>query len=182
MGSSSRFSEIAALLSNRMKIYEKLSHNQHRRARPSALRAVLSLLISVFLLLGQTFPANAGHGGDSSAAWVEICSDGGSYLAQLDQSDNEQMPECAHCSLCLVPSNDLQSLHALDRVVVASIEITAFSYSVDQVDLPDEAEKKWSACRGPPIASAENNMDPIASLSAKKIAGSVFDTWSIPCV
>jgi|LGVF01.2.fsa_nt_gb hypothetical protein len=151
-------------------------------AAAAALRLALTVVLSVFVLLGQVFPASASHGTSDSGAWVEICSDGGTYLAQLDQGEDEQSPECTHCSFCIVPSGEVPVLHTQAHGTLEPIEFTLISYSVDRSELPETPEQYWSACRGPPIVSVENNMTPTTSLTIKEPIGSAFEAWSVPCV
>jgi hypothetical protein len=151
-------------------------------AAAAALRLALTVVLSVFVLLGQVFPASASHGTNDTGVWVEICGEGGTYLAQLDQDEGEQSPECTHCSFCIVPSGELPVLHTQAHDTLETIEFTLISYSVDRSELPETPEQYWSACRGPPIVSVENNMTPTTSLTFKEPIGSAFEAWSVPCV
>ena len=165
-----------------MKLNEQTSHYQSRRSSRFDTRWVLSIVLSIAVLLGQSMPAVAGHGSGSSAGWIEICGDGGSYFVQIDKNGQKKAPECVHCDFCLVPSGDTQGVHSTLLSASALTDFTTVSYLFDLAVLPDSPEQYWSACRGPPIASVENNMIPIVSLSVKEPAALVLNTWSTPCV
>jgi len=140
---------------------QEKQHKQHRNIGSGA-RFFVSALVFIAIFLGQSTPSMAGHGANSASGWIEICSDGGSYFAQVDTGDGGQAPECAHCDFC-------------------SADFVIISYFNERAILPDSPEQYWSACRGPPIASIENNMTTLASLNNKEPAVRVLNTWSNPC-
>ncbi|MHA1127913.1 MAG: DUF2946 family protein, partial [Alphaproteobacteria bacterium] len=119
-------------------------------------RMLGAVFLSIIVLLAQVFPASASHNFAGSGTWIEICGDGGTYLAQIDEDGNTTPPECDHCAFCLVPVSDLKTLHNDNLVTVMVTEFTLTSYSIDRASLPETPERYWSACRGPPIMSLEN--------------------------
>ena len=156
--------------------------NQSRRNIRFDMRWVLSFVLSIAVLLGQSNAAMADHGSNTSANWVEICGDGGTYFVQVGEDGQKQAPECNHCDYCLTPVGDAQGVHSTHHSDLALNEFSNISYSSDQANLPDNPEQYWSACRGPPIVSVENNMTTNISLAIKELNGSVSVAWSIPCV
>lgn len=164
-----------------MKPRERTSPIQHSRSNRFDVRLVLSIVLSIAVLLGQSIPAMAGHGSNMSANWVEICGDGGSYFIEIGEDGQKQAPECTHCDYCLTPVGDTQAVHSTQHSGLALIYFTNISYSTDPAGLPDSPEQYWSACRGPPIASIENKMTTNTSLTIKEPIGSESTAWSIPC-
>lgn len=164
-----------------MKPHEWASLIQRRRSNRFGMRWVLSIVLSIAVLLGQSIPAMADHGSNISANWVEICGDGGSYFVQVGEDGQKQEPECAHCDYCLTPVGDAQAVHSTQHSGLALIYFTNISYMADLAILPDSPEQYWSACRGPPIASVENKMTTNTSLTIKEPIGSASRAWSIPC-
>ncbi len=128
---------------------------QGRRSNRFDMRWALSIVFSVMILLGQSFPAMASSGATMSANWVEICGDGGSYFVQIGEDDQKQAPECAHCDYCLTHAGDTQAVHSTGSSGSALKYSANISYLADPATLPDCPEQYWSACRGPPIASVE---------------------------
>ncbi len=164
-----------------MKSHERTSLIQRRRSNRFDMRWVLSIVLSIAVLLGQSIPAMADHGSNISANWVEICGDGGSYFIQIGEDGQKQAPECAHCDYCLTPVGDAQAVHSSHHSELALNDFSNISYSTDPATLPDSPEQYWSACRGPPIASVENKMTTNTSLTIKEPIGSAVRAWSIPC-
>ena len=164
-----------------MKPHEPTFLIQHRRSNRFGMRWVLSIVLSIAVLLGQSIPAMADHDTNTSANWVEICGDGGSYFIQIGEDGQKQAPECAHCDYCLTPVGDAQAVHSTRHSVLVLIDFTHISYSTDPATLPDSPEQYWSACRGPPIASVKNNMTPNTSLVIKEPIGSALRARGIPC-
>lgn len=140
---------------------------------------VLSIVLSVIVLLAQSIPAMSTQ---SSGTWIEICGEGGISVIQVNENGDEQQPECAHCDYCLLPSGDLQGVSVPLPSMSIQIEFTAISYPSDQGGSPDSPEQYWSACRGPPIASSENNMSTFTSLDIKEPVGKTLNTWRNPCI
>lgn len=161
--------------------YRKSQCQQHLGKR-LGVRWLLSILVVVAIFLGQSAPSMAGHSANSASGWIEICGDGGSYFAQVDTGDGGQAPECAHCDFCLVPTGDTPNVHLAAQNATVSTDFAIISYFNERAILPDSPEQYWSACRGPPIASIENNMTTLASLSNKEPAVKVLNTWSNPCL
>jgi len=147
--------------------------------RRKGVSLALSIVLSFVVLLAQSVPAMSGH---NTAAWMEICGDGGSYFIEVDENGEEQEQECAHCDYCLLPSSDAQGVHAASPNTSALIEFTTISYLSDRDFLPDSPEQYWSACRGPPIANSENNMSTNISLVIKEPIGAALNTWGNPCI
>ena len=156
--------------------------DQDRRNIRFGMRWVWGIMLSVAVLLGQSFPVMADHGSNLSAIWVEICGDGGTYFVQVDEDGQKQESECSHCDYCIVPMGDVQADNSPNHNDLASLDFTNSSYLVVPATLPDNPEQYWSACRGPPIVSVENKMTPNTSLTIKEPNGSTFIAWSIPCV
>ena len=150
------------------------SHSIQRRKAASL---VLSIVLSFVVLLAQSIPAMSNQ---NTAGWIEICGDGGTYLLQVDENGEEQPSECVHCDYCLAPSGDAQGVHTMPASASVSIEFTTISYPSVRNALSDSPEQYWSACRGPPIASVENNMTPLASLFIKEPAGMASKSWGKP--
>jgi len=165
-----------------MKPRERTSLIQHRRSNRFDVRLVMSIVLAIAVLLGQSFPAMAGHGSDTSANMIEICGDGGSYFIEIGEDGQKQTPECTHCDYCLTPVGDTQAVHSTQHNELALTYFSIISYSTDPATLPDNPEQYWSACRGPPIASIENIMTTNISLTIKEPIGSESTAWSIPCV
>lgn len=146
------------------------------------LRLSLTLILAIFVVYAQVNPATASHSSSANGAWIEICGEGGSYLAQLDDSGNTQTPDCDHCAFCLVPTTNDQGAYDINVATPGSLEFTMISYSADRAAMPDTPEQYWSACRGPPIASTEKNMTPTISLTTKEPFGSAFKAGESPCI
>lgn len=121
-------------------------------------RCFFAVFLALVVFLAQAIPANAGHGSTGSGAWIEICSDGGTYLAQLDDDGSGQAPECLHCEFCLASSGDAPTLGASAGLAPQTLELSLVSYFSEAGILPVSPEQYWSACRGPPLASVEKNM------------------------
>ena len=149
------------------------------KQRPKGASLAWSIVLSFIVLLAQSIPAMSNQ---STAAWIEICGDGGSYLIQVDENGEEQQPECAHCDYCLLPTGDMQGVHTTPSGASSLIVFTNISYPSDRDFVPDSPEQYWSACRGPPIASSENNMSTNTSLATKEPVGAALNTWGIPCI
>ncbi len=164
-----------------MKPRERASRIQLSRSNRFDVRLVLSIVLAIAVLLGQSFPAIAGHGSNTSANLVEICGDGGSYFIEVGEDGQKQAPECTHCDYCLTPVGDTQAVHSTQHSELALTYFSDISYSTDPASLPDSPEHYWSACRGPPIASIENKMTTNTSLTIKEPIGSGSKAWSIPC-
>ena len=158
-----------------MQSHVQFTPKQHRKGASLAWSIVLSLIV----LLAQSIPAMSTQ---NTAAWIEICTDGGSYLIQVDANGEEQQAECAHCDYCLLPTGDMQSVHTIAPGASALIEFTNISYASDRDFVPDSPEQYWSACRGPPIASSEKNMSTNTSLVIKEPVGAALNTWGTPCI
>lgn len=165
-----------------MKLQYSTLQIRHTRGSRLGMRLVLTVVLALAVMLAQSVPGMAMQSTSTSAGWIEICSDGGSVFIQVNEDGQEHEPECLHCDFCLVPAAEVQGLTTAPKIASALTEFTTFSYSTDRVGLPDSPEQYWSATRGPPIASVENIMTPIASLLAKEPAGTPSNTWSIPCV
>jgi|LGOV01.1.fsa_nt_gb hypothetical protein len=164
-----------------MKPRERASLIQHSRNNRFDMRLVLSIVLAIAVLFGQSFPAMAGHGSDTSANMIEICGDGGSYFIEIGEDGQKQAPECTHCDYCLTPVGDTQAVHSTQPNELALTYFSNISYSTDPATLPDNPEQYWSACRGPPIASIEKIMTTNTSLTIKEPIGSESTAWSIPC-
>lgn len=142
------------------------------------MRWIVTFLLAIAVFMGQTTPAAAGHG----SSWIEICGEGGSFFVEVGDDGQKQMPECAHCDFCLTSVGDTQGAYAPTSSDSVPAGFTIISYSIDPAALPDNPEQYWSACRGPPIVSAEKNMTPTISLSIKEPIGSAFKAGVIPCI
>ena len=138
-----------------MKLHERTPPIQRRRNNYFGMRWVLSVVLSITVLLGQSIPAMADHNSNMSANWVEICSDGGSYFIQIGEDGQKQAPDCAHCDYCLTAVGDAQAVYSTHHSVLALVDFTDISYSTDPATLPYSPEQYWSTCRGPPIASVK---------------------------
>lgn len=158
------------------------SINGHLRSNCFGARWMLSIVLSIAVLFGQSLPTMAGPNNVSSASWVEICGDGGSHFILVDANGQEQSPDCEHCDYCLVSIGDVQDGYYAPVSGSALIGFKHISYSGERVDLPENPEQYWSASRGPPIASTENIMTTYVSLFGKEPAAISSSKWSTPCV
>ncbi len=149
------------------------------KQRHKGVSMVLSIALSVIVLLAQSIPAMSTQ---NTGTWIEICSDDGVSLIQIDENGNKQQSECAHCDYCLLPSGDTQSVNVTSPSISTQFEFTATSYPSDQGVSLDSPEQYWSASRGPPIASSENNMPTFTSLDIKEPVGDALNTWRNPCI
>ncbi len=131
----------------------------------TSLRLVLAIVCSVAIVLGQAMPAMAGFASNGSGIWVEICSDGKTYLAEIGQ-EGEKSHECTHCPLCLVWNGDLQLSHPSDSSRTQP-DYTTATHSFDLAKLNAGPEQYWSLCRGPPILSVEKHMTSQVSLNTQ---------------
>ncbi len=165
-----------------MTLHKRTSKKQPCRNTRFDMRWVLSIVLSLAVIWAQSAPVMAGHGPSGSANWVEICADGGSYFIQVGEDGQKQKPECACCDFCLLPSVDTPDAHSALLETSVLSDFTTISYSTDLSALPDSPEQYWSACRGPPIASVENNMTTPISLFSKESADVSLNTWVISCV
>ncbi|MHA1129063.1 MAG: hypothetical protein ACTSRN_08965 [Alphaproteobacteria bacterium] len=161
-----------------MSPHAKQSLTQRSQSNRFGIRQVLLFVLLVAVSFGQSSPSMAGNG----ANWIEICGDGGAYFIAVDEDGQKQAPECTRCDFCLTSAADSQDVRPALRSVDMQEILTNISYFVDSSALPDNPEQYWSACRGPPIMSEENNMTPTTSLSFKEPSGSSFSAGKFPCV
>lgn len=165
-----------------MNLRNMTSQERHPRSKCFDVRWMLSIVLSIAVLLGQSIPSMAGQNDASSASWVEICGESGSYFILLGADGQEQTPDCEHCDFCLVSTGDHQGVHFTSTSSAALIGFTTITFSTEWADLPESPEQYWSASRGPPIASTVNKMTKLASLFNKEPAKKSLNTWSNPCV
>ncbi len=156
----------------------QIPQNQRWKSAAFGMRQGLFLLLSLAVFVGQTNPAMASHEAGSSAVWIEICTDGGSKFIEFDISGQREEPECTHCVFCLVPLGETQAAEFTATGKVELSEFTLTSYPSDQVLLPDNPEKYWSVCRGPPAVSTGKMMTTLTHLSGYKPADVALNTWS----
>ena len=165
-----------------MNLRNMTSQERRRRSKCFGARWMLSIVLSFSVLLGQSIPGMAGQNDVSSANFVEICGDGGSYFILVGADGQEQAPDCVHCDFCLVSTGDHQGVYITPTSSAALIGFTTIPFSTGRADLPESPEQYWSASRGPPIASTVNKMTNLASLFNKESAANFSNTWSNPCV
>jgi len=146
-------------------------------------RFFVFVVLAVSIFLGQTFSAMAGRDANSPANWIEICGDGGSYLVQVDGGSEAPAPECAHCSICLVPGTDGFALQTPELNSTNFIGFRIVHFSDSGATVPAGSEHYWSSCRGPPTKSAEYKMTLTSSLFFREIDEKVTRiTWMSPWV
>jgi len=165
-----------------MESHIKIPQYQHRWSIRFGARWLLSVMLGITILLGQTIPLMAGHSSDSPQGWVEICGEGGSYFIQIGADGQEQAPQCVHCDTCLIPSGDAPGIQTKAPALATLVDFMQINHSEYQPVLPVNPEQYWSACRGPPIASAKYNMTTLAYLIQKTPTVTVLNTWETPCV
>lgn len=137
-------------------------YTHQTRHRCTSFRLGLAIVFSAAILMAQALPAVAGLMPNGSGIWVEICSDGETYLAEIG-SESEKSHECSHCQLCLAWSSDLQ-LFAVPEAGRTQRDYATAIHSFDLARLNAGPEQYWSLCRGPPILSVEKQMTPLVSL------------------
>lgn len=165
-----------------MTVRSPASTRKSRQSNRFGVQWMFTVVLSIAVLLGQAIPSMAGQNDRSSASWLEICGDGGSYFILVGADGKEQAPDCEHCDFCLISTGENLSIHSTPANAASLIGFTVISYSAGQVDLPEHPEQYWSASRGPPIASTDNKMTTLASLFTKEPAAISSSEWSIPCV
>ena len=74
-----------------------------------ATQQIVAAIVVLAVFLAQTLPMAASQDGDGN--WIEICSEGGAKLIQLDDDDPKQS-EGSHCLVCLFSSKELQGVLA----------------------------------------------------------------------
>jgi len=168
--------------SSSMGLYIKTPLYQRRWSNRLGGRWVLSIMLSIAILLGQSMPLLAGHSSGPSQGWVEICGDGGSYFIRIGEDGQEQTPDCLHCVSCLASSGDASGPPLRPQSVADQVAFTQVVHAVYQPILPDNPEQYWSACRGPPIEDIKYNMTTPTLLILQEPAVTVLNTWGTPCV
>jgi len=143
-----------------MQLHNQTSWTSPLRNACSVGRILLSALVCVALFLGQTLPAMAGNPTNTSGGWAEICGDEGSYFIQIGTNgeEPEDAPACVHCDTCLVPPLETQNTPLNQKFLTGLTGFSTISFSIAPSVLTERPEQYWSACRGPPIESTENNM------------------------
>lgn len=144
-------------------------------------RWVLLVVLSITILLAQSAPGIADHNSNLSVNAGEICADDGRHLLRAGDHDQAQLHECDNCDYCLNATGGAQAIHPLLNNAFVLIDTFNISYPDSHTILPDNPEQYWSACRGPPIASLENNMISNTSLAIKELAGTVTTARGVPC-
>lgn len=158
------------------------AQTRHLRSNCFGARWILSFVLSISVLLGQSLPGMAGQFDVPSVNLIEICGDGGSYFILVGVDGQEQAPDCEHCDFCLVSTGDHQAVHFTQTGNSAQFKFTTFNFSMGRADLPESPEQYWSASRGPPIASTDIKMTKLVSLFNKEPAAYSSNIWSNPCV
>jgi len=141
-----------------MKMKQTVVKNQRSWLKIESLRLAISLFISVLVLLAQTFPSMATSASGSGSDWVEICSNGETYLAPIDLGEGAPEPVCTHCSACLVPANDNSGLLTFGLLQQRPKSFISFNYFILKEVFLAGPEQYWSSCRGPPIRKTKIDM------------------------
>ena len=139
-----------------------MSLQNHRRhdGCPSLLCRLWAVLALCALVFVQMLPGVAVAAG--AGEWVEICSDSGVVLIQVDFDANddgtpaqhEPCPDCANCAFC----GGLGVVGLLGDALTTKI---SFSYLESDVpvslSVAANPAQYWSANRGPPLAKEQDN-------------------------
>lgn len=140
------------------------------------LRPIFFVVLSFAVIIAQTFPSMAMAGSDNGLGWVEICSDGGTYLARVGSEDGDAPdPECTHCTACIVPGNDVPGLQMSTTQLLQVITLTELSFRIGLANPAVGPEQFWSLSRGPPIANTMVYM-------VSNPPGRVFNSFEISSV
>lgn len=152
-----------------------------RRTPSFGVRLVLFVVLAFAVIIGQSAPLMAKHGGPQSGGWIEICSDGGTYLLPTDLNGGQSpISDCEHCSSCVVPSTSSNGVIDDGPKALALPDFTKLLFLIELARLPDGPEYYWSACRGPPVASSKIKMIPNSSLTEMAPVATVTHPWSNP--
>ena len=156
-----------------MKTPKKLIKRKSQALVPAGFVVVL---LSVVILLGQAFPAMS----KTSSMWIEICGDGGSYLAEIETSEGEPTQECAHCEICTLPVFDSYEMAFAGGGESLPLAIKMIGWVSLLSDNPENPEQYWSACRGPPLVDVDKKMIPTRASFYEEYAGRAINLWGAP--
>lgn len=113
------------------------------------------------------------------SAWVEICSENGIMLKQIDVSDEngserDNCPECAQCPFCAMPDFDTKII--VPAAVKSGFATRQGAVGTAQANIANPAQF-WPENRGPPLA--DETVRPRARDLAKAATFQVGDLpWS----
>lgn len=119
---------------------------------PRVVSHVSAVFFAIVFLIGQLLPVAAG----GSEAWMEICSEAGVYLVQIDQGGDEPDAECMRCPLCVVRTGEMLLLPGSGNNSALNSQFTLASYSDLSAIVPARSEEIIYYSRGPPLSSDEN--------------------------
>lgn len=145
-------------------------------------RPLVFVLLSVVMFFGQFDTLMAGHASGGPGLWVEICSEGETYLARVDQGEGGQSDDCAHCPDCIVPSGGGAEFCNPATGDAISVEFSAISFSIAKVIQTTGPEQYWSQCRGPPITSVEKIMNLSTTPTFNSSDLIIANSWGLPWV
>ncbi len=165
-----------------MKSYPQENQQRHPDRPRIDVRRLVFAFLSVVLFLGQSTATMAGHGADGSSIWVEICSNGETYLAQVDQGDGGQEPDCEQCLICLVSIGDTVVLWTPETSWALVAGLGNISFPENQINQPVRPENYWFQSRGPPTASKEKIMTITTTLAINEPVMIATNSWGFPWV
>jgi len=133
--------------------------DQIRRLSGESVLRKLSTVLAVFaLVIVQILPGIAAAGG--TGEWVEICSESGVVVVQMDlngdpiPTQHTSCPDCINCAFCgAVGAADALNAFITLRFGVSPVEHVE---TVSQFVVANPAQF-WRANRGPPLVAEDNN-------------------------
>lgn len=125
---------------------------------------------------------SSAHASSEAGIWIEICSDSGPVLAQVNEGDKEPVRECAHCSVCLIQASEFQALNTRIENFEISLNFST-DFPVFELNfVPDAVERYWSATRGHPLETKSINMPTSDNSAVTSLFSLAAIPWSNPWV
>lgn len=145
------------------------------------IRQLIAVIVAFMVFAAQTLPATASYDSHKNNSQIENCSGPCTKLIQQNDKKPQQNKNDDHCSFCVVSHSDSIDNSTPHLSIQSPSKLSTILYRGAQTTGLTGPEQYWSASRGPPIESINNNMTTPISLLHKKQTRVTLNAWGLSC-
>ncbi len=145
-------------------------------------RQLIAVIVAFMVFVTQTLPATASYIPQKNDSPIGIYNVICSKLIQQNDKEPQQNKNNNPCLFCIMSHSDPIDDSTSRLSILPPSKFSTISYRGAQTIGLTGPEQYWSASRGPPIESINNNMTTPISLLHKKQIRVTLNAWSPSCL
>ncbi len=151
------------------------------QARFIPIRQLIAVIVAFMVFATQTLPATASYISQKNDSPIGIYNVICSKLIQQNDKEPQQNKNNNPCLFCIMSHSDPIDDSTPHLSIQSPSKFSTTLYRGAQTTGLTGPEQYWSASRGPPIESINNNMTTPISLLHKKQIRVALNAWGLSC-